>query len=162
MYNNLRKLVFENVLHNIAIIRTVFFIVFIISHLGIKAQPCDTLSKHFPGAVILRAEKKKDIPGSIISGCIKLMNKQDMYVAPKLIDNLGNNQRYFGREAQAYWYLKNKDTIFYLNSGKNLRTYRWVFLERIVNGPMELYSFTMKGTTSLIFYTIVEYKYFYL
>jgi len=141
---------------------TTLMIVFVFLSYGLKAQLCDTMEKHFSGAVILREENKKDPPGATINGCLKLMNKQEMHVGPKLVDNLGKTERFFGREALSYWYIRNKDTIYYLNGGKNLLQHRWVFLERILNGPMELYNFTTRGTTNLLIYTTVEYKYYYL
>jgi len=143
------------------ILRTALFIVLAFLNFGTKAQPCDTLNKQFKGAVILRAEKKKDAPGSILRGCIKLMSPQEMFVAPKLVDSSGNSNRFFGRQALAYWYIHNKDTIYYLNSGRNLPQNRWIFLERILNGPMELYFFKIQGYTSWWLPTS-EYKYFFL
>lgn len=141
---------------------TIFIIIFAFFSLGLQAQACDTLVKHFPGAVVLRAEKKKEVPGATRHGCIKLMNWQEMYVAPKLVDSLGQTNRYFGRDALAYWYLRNKDTIYYLNAGPTLSRYKWIYLQRLVNGPMELYSFKTQGTTNLITFTKVEYTYYYL
>jgi hypothetical protein len=128
---------------------------------GIKAQPCDTLSKRFPGAVILRAEKNKDAPNSTLHGCIKLINWQEMNVAPILVDSLGNSERLFGRKALAYWYIRNKDTIYYLNSSRDLRDCKWVYLERIVKGQMELYCFKIQGT-SLLTLSKSEFRYYYI
>lgn len=144
------------------IIHIVLFVVFAFLCNSIIAQPCDSLTKYFKGAVILRAEKKKDVPGSTRYGCIKLMNAQEMFVAPNLLDSSGKADRYFGREALAYWYTRNNDTVYYLNAGQNLKQYKWIYMERIVKGPMELYNFTLKGTTNLLLYTTVEYKYYYL
>ncbi len=143
------------------IIRTALVIVFSFLSNGIKAQPCDTLAKRFPGAVILRAERKKDMLGPSCYGCIQLMNGQEMYAAPKLVDSLGKTDRFFGREALAYWYIRNNDTIYYLNSGRNLSQYKWIYMERIAKGPMELYFFKLQGT-SLLTMSRSEYSYYYL
>lgn len=143
------------------IITTALIIIIVFSSSVIKAQSCDTFDQRFPGAVILRKEKKKDAVGSTIYGCIELLSRQEMFVAPKLIDSLGKSDRFFGRGALSYWYIRNKDTIYYLNSGRNLREYRWIFLERIVKGPMELYFFKLQGT-SLLTLSRSEYSYYYI
>jgi len=142
-------------------IRIALLIVFVLLNIGINAQLCDTLNKHFPGAVILRAEKKDVASGSILHGCIEVMGWQEMYLAPKLVDSTGKTDRFFGREALAYWFIHNADTIYYLNSGRNLRQYRWIYLERAINGPMELYFFKLQGT-SISTLTRSEYRYYYL
>lgn len=127
---------------------------------GIKAQTCDTSSKEFRGAVIKRAEQKKDSIGKIQYGCINLLGWQEMIVAPMLTDSIGYSKRYFGRETLAYWYIRNNDTVYYLNAGKNLSHIRWIFLERLVGGPLELYYFKAQGT-SLLTLSKNEYRYYY-
>ncbi len=143
------------------IFRNALLVVFVLLSNGIKAQLCDTSTKSYPGTVIFRAEKKKEIPGSQLHGCIKLMGEQEMYVAPNLVDSLGKSHRYFGREALAYWYIYNEDTIYYLNSGSNLHLYKWIYLKRIVKGPMELYLYRLQGT-SVSTLSRTEYSYYYL
>lgn len=127
---------------------------------GLYAQICDSANKMYPGAVIVRAAPKEDTAGMVIQGCIKMMNESEMYVAPKLTDSTGNSKRYYGREAIAYWYINHSDTVYYLNGGRNLRS-KWLFLKRLVKGPMELYVWQARGTSlSTLSYT--QYHYYYL
>lgn len=139
---------------------TLFMVCAFLSN-GINAQSCDTPSKHYAGSVVLRTEEKMESPGLKITGCIELMSEQEMFVAPKLLDSLGKSQRYFGRQAWAYCYVHGKDTVFYLNAGRNIRTFRWAYLKRMVTGPMELYFITLRGT-SVSTWSRSEYTYYYL
>jgi hypothetical protein len=110
--------------------------------------------------VQMRKMRKSEEAGALIPGCIRELGETEMYVGPKLTDSLGHEQRMFGREALSYYFIKNEDTIFYLNSGRALRTYRWIFLERRVSGSMELYSFTTHGT-SIPTFSRTSYTYYY-
>jgi hypothetical protein len=88
------------------------------------------------------------------------MNKTEMFVAPKLQDDSGNFQKYYGRDALAYWYFNENDTVYYLNSGRNLRS-KWIFLKRIVKGPLELYYWQATGT-SIPTLSYTQYTYYHL
>ena len=149
-----------NKLLGVEIIRFALLIVLAFTYNKTKSQTCDTLAMKFPGSVILRSERKKDIPGSIKHGCIEKLGWQEMFVAPKLIDASGKTERFFGREALAYWYIRNNDTIYYLNAGRHIKLYKWIYLERVVCGTMELYYFKMQGT-SLLTLSRSEYRYYY-
>lgn len=134
-------------------------IVWLISRIG-STQTCDTTARWFPGAVVTRVEKRSALVGDTMTGCIELMDPSEMYAGPKFIARYDKHERFYGRYALAYWYVRESDTILYLNSGRDLHNYRWIYLERLVSGPMELYRFNVHGLAFA--FQITSYDYYYL
>lgn len=135
-------------------------VVFLVLPSDAGAQECDSLKHWYPGEVLMRARKRSDQPGEVRTGCVRSMAIEEMEVAPKLLDSTGHAERIPGRYALSYTYVSGNDTAYYLNTGKEVRTFRWVYALRVVAGEMELYVIRTRGFSILL--GQVNYDHYYL